>query len=234
MSISLPMVQIEGPVHRLIPSKYPAVGIWDSVCTDADDLVAAFEVEALTNPRVLQELRILRSLPQEQRIFGKGATPLMAAICNPSPDGSRFADHQYGVYYAATRVETAIAETVFHTERFIRTAEQVDAGVFVKRRYECSITLPLPSISRSSHADLLNEDLGTYPRSQAFARQLRASGAAGLHYPSVRDPEGECVAVFDPRAVTLPVRACDHWQYHWDGTRITHVTRIAETFRVDS
>ena len=40
---------------RLIPSRYPTVGLFDAIA-DAADLDAVFAIEALTNPRIRDEL----------------------------------------------------------------------------------------------------------------------------------------------------------------------------------
>ena len=40
-----------------------------------------------------------------------------------------------------------------------------------------------------------------YPEGQSFAENLRRVGSRGLIYPSVRAPEGSCLACFDPQAV---------------------------------
>jgi hypothetical protein len=58
-----------------------------------------------------------------------------------------------------------------------------------------------------------------YTASQAFARALRDAGSTGLRYPSVRRADGECVALFRPSAVGVPVQA-KHLKYHWDGTAV--------------
>ena len=44
----------------------------------------------------------------------------MASFTHLNPRGSRFSDGSFGVYYAASELETAIAETIFHFEEFAR------------------------------------------------------------------------------------------------------------------
>jgi hypothetical protein len=44
----------------------------------------------------------------------------MAAFTHPNRAGSRFSPGDYGVYYAARDQATAIAETRYHRERFLR------------------------------------------------------------------------------------------------------------------
>lgn len=218
--------------HRLVPSKFPVIGLYDTVA-QAEDLDATMEIEARTNARVQHEYQTLMRLPRAEWVVGPGSTPVMAAICNPNPSGSRFADSSFGAYYAGGSIETAQLETIFHTERMLRgSVDGVAPGVLVRRAYQCRIGVPLAQITAASHRHLLDPDVGTYGQSQGFARALRDGGAAGIHYPSVRDPGGFCVAIFRPTAVVLPVVASAHYQFHWDGRRITHVSEIGSTAAV--
>ena len=61
----------------------------------------------------------------------------------------------------------------------------------------------------------------TTARRSASAAALRRQGSWGISYPSVRDAEGECVAIFRPRALRHAKSAL-HIALHWDGERITH------------
>src|SRR5206468_4471486 len=124
-----------------------------------------------------------------------------------------------GVYCAAHDLSTALAETAFHFARF--AADSSD-GV----RYEDMRVLvgriddefhDLEGISQRQRRPLLDPD--SYAASQAFAATLRANPTNGIHYPSVRHPEGRCIAAFRPKAVGIP-KQTKHLQYHWDGTAV--------------
>ena len=91
--------------YRLIPSRYPTVGLFDAIA-DAADLDVVFVIEALTNPRIRDELGELRLVPADERMVGPGSTPIMAAFTHRNPEGSRFSDGSYGMYYAAQALET--------------------------------------------------------------------------------------------------------------------------------
>ena len=77
-------------------------------------------LEQLTNPRVRDEVGEISLVPAAQRVTGPGASYVMASFTHINPKGSRFSDGSFGVYYAASALETAIAETVFHFEVFAR------------------------------------------------------------------------------------------------------------------
>ena len=84
------------PSYRLIPSRYPTVGLYDAIA-DPADLDVVFAVEALTNARIRDELGDLQLVLPEERVAGAGSTPVMAAFTHLNADGSRFSDGSYGV-----------------------------------------------------------------------------------------------------------------------------------------
>jgi len=213
------------PSYRLIPSRYPTVGLYDAIA-DPADLDIVFAIEALANPRIRDELGELTLVPREERLTGPGATPVMAAFTHLNPEGSRFSDGTYGVYYAAHSLETAIAEVSHHR------------GVFLRRTREPALDLDMRLITASVEAELhdLRDadgeaanaaryasvlDPDDYGPSQSLGRRLRAAQSWGVCYPSVRHAGGECVGIFRPRALRY-AKAAAHLALHWDGTRITH------------
>jgi len=202
-----------------VPSRFPPVGLYDRVAR-AEDLEAVFAAEALTNDRLREEAGDLRLVPPGERIAGPGTTPVMAAFTHLNPEGSRFSDGTYGVYYAAREMETAIAERAHHSARFLaRTGEA--AGELDMRTYIARIDAEMADLracGRRRRNDLMAPD--DYSASQAFGRSLRQEGAGGIVYESVRRAAGECVAVFRPRLV----RDCaqgPHICLVWDAGRMT-------------
>jgi hypothetical protein len=179
-----------------------------------------FAIEALTNPRIRNELGQLQLVAADERLSGAGSTPIMAAFTHLNPEGSRFSDGSYGVYYAAQNLETAVAEVSHHRAVFLsRTAE---AAIDIDLRL---ITAPLDaplhdlrSLRRSTPAVY---DPADYGAGQTLGRRLRAAGSWGVLYHSVRHRGGLCAGLFRPRALK-PVREAAHIALHWDGSRITH------------
>jgi RES domain len=52
-----------------------------------------------------------------------------------------------------------------------------------------------------------------------YAKEIRAAGANGVAYPSVRHEGGYCIGAFRPRAVRVP-RQERHLKYRWSGERV--------------
>src|SRR4029453_14276646 len=107
------------PSHRLVSSRFPPVGLFDRVA-DVRDLDAVYALESLTNDRMREEAGDLRLVPPNDRIAGPGTTPIMAAFTHLNPEGSRFSDGSYGVYYCAQAVDTALGAGRYHQDRLLR------------------------------------------------------------------------------------------------------------------
>jgi hypothetical protein len=218
---SPPRRAIDWRAHRIVPSRFPPVGPWDRIA-DPADFEALAEVEALTNPRIREERGALALVPPHRRVSGPGTTPIMAAFTHLNPEGSRFSDGGYGVYYAAKELETALRETIHHRQRFLARTREPPTRIEM-RCYTSRIAATFHDI-RGGHAELHLPD--DYKPSQAFARGLHAQGSDGIVYDSVRRPGGQCVAVFWPDRVG-PCRQSRHYAYCWDGRSITDVLELS-------
>ncbi|WP_298232185.1 RES family NAD+ phosphorylase [uncultured Azohydromonas sp.] len=205
------------PSYRVIPSRFPPVSLFDDVASQ-DELDAVFAVQAYTNPRLRQELGELDLVPEGERVFGTGSTPVMAAFTYLNRGGSRFSDGTWGVYYAGESLETAIAEASFHAERFLGETRQPPIEVDY-RACVAHIVQPMHDIRGEPWAPA--HDPHGYAASKQLAREYRAAGSWGLLYRSVRREGGECVAVFRPKAVQIPVVQGAHVSLVWDGQAIS-------------
>lgn len=210
---------------RIVPSRFPPVGVYDRIA-DPADLDAVFAVEALTNPRLREEAGALQLVPRARRISGPGSTPVMAAFTHLNPEGSRFSDGSWGVFYAARRVITAVEETVYHRECFLAATAEPACDIQM-RCYRTSIDCKLHDIRGGWPAA---HDAASYVASVGLARELRRAGSSGIVYDSVRHRGGECLAAFYPDVVAPCVQA-QHLIYRWDGKRIAQVLEVSEMKR---
>lgn len=220
-AVSLSKVRWQ-PSWRLVSSRFPPVSLFDRVAS-AGDLDTVMDIEGLTNDRLREEVGDLKLVPDKDRIFGPCTTPIMAAFTHLNPEGSRFSDGSYGVYYAARSIDTAITETIFHRERFLRATKEAAIEIDM-RSYASNIDDQFHDIrgQRDIRPELYDPDPGKYAPARSFAASLRSDGANGIVYQSVRDPGGECIAIFKPRLLT-PVVQGAHYCYVWDGESISNV-----------
>ena len=204
---------------RIIASRYPPILLFERLTPDLAVWDALIALEQLTNPSVRDEVGEIALVPPDQRVSGPGASYVMASFTHLNPKGSRFSDGRFGVYYAASELEAAIAETIFHFEEFARDSRDPvrmdDMRVLVgavDAEFEDVAALPEPRRSQIL-------DPSSYAISRAYARDLREAGANGVVYPSVRHGGGECIGAFGPRAVGLP-REERRLKYRWNGDRV--------------
>ncbi len=208
------------PCYRIIPSRFPPIGLFEKVAR-AEDLDAVFQIEAMTNDRLRDEVGDLELVPAEDRVAGPGTTPIMAAFTHLNPEGSRFTDGSFGVFYAGLTLDTAIAETKHHRTRFLAATDEPRQEIDM-RVYAVDLDADLHDIRSlaDSHAHLYDPD--NYAHAQGLATELRDAGADGIRYHSVRDPGGECAAAFRPRLLSN-CRQERHLCYVWDGSAIKTV-----------
>ena len=208
------------PCYRIIPSRFPPINLFERV-TDPADLETVLEIESMTNDRLRDEVGALNLVPPEDRISGPGTSPIMAAFTHLPPYGSRFTDGSFGVFYAGRTLDTSIAETKHHREVFLRATSEPRIELDM-RVYAVDLDTMLHDIRGMKDTMAEVYDPSSYAASQALAIEIRTSGSSGLAYDSVRNPDGECAAIFKPRVLSN-CRQERHLTYVWDGSSISTV-----------
>jgi hypothetical protein len=200
------------------------VSVYDRI-TDAKNLATLLEIEALTNPRVREEAGAFRKVRPEDAIAGPGSTPIMASFAYSG--ASRFCDGSYGVYYAGREEETAVAESRYHTEVFLRATQQPSIDVD-KRIYVATIDGEFDDVrGRSMRSKLYAAAEDDYGYTQRYAHRLYDRNEVdGIVYNSVRNPGAQCVAAFRPRIVSN-AHIRKYIQFRWDGRRIAGVVDLS-------
>jgi len=208
------------PTYRIIPSRYPPVELFARVA-DRADLDAVFAVEALTSAQLREESGEIQLIAPEDRVAGPGSRWIMAPFTYVSSPGGRFSTEEFGAYYTARALATAIAETKYHRARFLRATSEPPM-VIDMRVLRARLSAELHDLRglREAHPALYHPT--DYSASQAFARTLRAERSWGVVYESVRHEGGECAAVLRPAALSNCKQA-QHLGYVWDGSSITSV-----------
>lgn len=209
-------------IYRIVAAKHPPVNIFENIVS-ARQMEAAWYIEGLTNDRLRDASGAAPLVPDEDRIYGPGASIVMASFTHIGRP-SRFTDGSYGVYYAARSLETAVRETAYHRGNFLAATREppceVDMRAYVGRPLK-----PFTDIRGPRYALLHHPD--DYAPGQAFGRVRRDKGDWGLVYRSVRCAGGECIAAFRPQAVSIPTPGAA-LAYVWDGERIGKVYEKSE------
>ncbi|MBX9842652.1 MAG: RES family NAD+ phosphorylase [Xanthobacteraceae bacterium] len=196
------------PAYRLIPSRFPPIGLFDSVATAAD-LAAVLELVGWTNDRLVAE-RVAR-LPQNEWVYGTpNASIVMAAFLHVAPGGMRFNGPELGAWYAADDIRTAAAEVGHHLRREA-SARSVATMSRTYRTYTSTLLGDYLDIrgQQSAYPDVYASD--RYDASQRFGEEVRASGGAGILYTSLRRRSGNNIVAFRTRNITEIVQE-DHFE----------------------
>lgn len=133
---------------------------------------------------------------------------------------SRFSDGQFGIWYVAWDIDTAIAETVHHnSRRLLETLEPAqDVLLQVLTADVAGFAAPLADLAAPLGPAI--HDPASYGDSQLVGRYLRDRGSDAILYQSVRRAGGSCTGILRPRTV----RGCRRTgliTYSWDGTTLT-------------
>ena len=174
----------------------------------------------------METIGALDLVPPHRRVSGPGASYLMAPFTHVSPDRpSRFSAGTYGVLYAAQGFETALRETMHHHARFMAATAQPPGWTSQFREILLDIDADLQDLTALPPTDpVLAPE--AYGAGQALGAQLRAGGADGLVYRSVRHPGGLCAGLFHPDLARNPTQG-RHFDYHWDGAGVDYVRDAA-------
>ncbi|MDI6024827.1 RES family NAD+ phosphorylase [Corticibacterium sp. UT-5YL-CI-8] len=194
------------PTYRLIPSRFPPIGLFDSVATAAD-LQAVMELAGWTNDRLVSE-RIHR-LPHSEWVYGRpNSSIVMATFLHVAPGGSRFNGPELGAWYAAATIKTAMVEVAHHMRR-----EAVATGIAelsrTFRTYTATLHGRFVDICGAEMPDVY--DPTDYAASQRFGEAVRANGDDGILFDSIRLAGGVNVAAYRPSNI-LDVLQADHYE----------------------
>jgi len=194
--------------HRLVPSKYRTPeSVLTRVATDDADLRVVFELEQLTNDRLLAEQQRLPEIGPHELVFGVPLYHVInAAFCHAHPLGARFSGPDRGAWYAGFELRTSQAEVAFHRAIELQETGWTAEEVSTYDDYLADFSGEFHDIRRDSRfAACLAAD--SYKASQGLGQRLLDQGSLGIAYPSVRNRGGTCLACFRPAVVSNVRRA---------------------------
>jgi hypothetical protein len=205
--------------YRLIPSKYPPKSLFDDVANH-DEFEILFAIQELTNPRIRNELGNLNRVPEQERPYGiRGCNYALGPFVHLNPQGSRFSSGDYGIYYAAEDVQTAIAETRYHQQQYFSAVEGLKFDRLSMRCLKTQFSASLRDIRGDSFTEHEWYNKDSYSAGQQLGARVKENNEAGIVYWSVRIANKICYALFSP-SVIKDVIQTTHYEYIWDGEKI--------------
>lgn len=222
-----PLIESGVKGHRLINSKFPPIPLFDDVA-NADDFDALYELQALTNPRLQNEVGNLKLIPLADIPFGiPGCHYAAASFTHVNPDGSRFSDGSFGLMYIGDSTTTAIAEVRYHQEMYWRNVTGLNYDRFIFKELRCKFDLNLgldASALEKGDPIYLSDD---YSYSRKLGAEIKKGREySALKYHSVRHGDGVCYALFTPKEI-IEVIQSKHYEMIWDGRKISSINVIS-------
>lgn len=213
--------------YRLIPSKYPPRSLFDDVANH-EEFEILFAIQELTNPRIRNEVGNLNRVPAQERPYGiRGCNYALGPFVHLNPAGSRFSNGDFGVYYAAEDVQTAIAETRHHQQIYFSGIVGLKFDRLTMRCLKTQFSANLRDIRGDAFkdSDWYNKD--NYSSAQQLGANVKINNDAGIVYCSVRIDNKTCYALFSPNVIKDVIQT-SHYEYIWDGEKIVVALETTE------
>jgi len=188
--------------HRLIPARYSDQSVLSRLSRSNKELAELFELDGVTNDRLLGEANLLPGISVHELLFGVDYAHIVnAAFTHAHPKGSRFNGPDRGAWYASFELETSEDEVVFHKQHELGEINWTEPETFTFDDYLADFRADFHDIRGDKRfSDCIDPERHT--RSQRMGRELLAAGSAGILYPSVRNNGGTCIVCFRPALVT--------------------------------
>jgi hypothetical protein len=203
------VAQFDQVGHRLIPAKYGAESVLESLPLPPDVLSDLSELDAATNERKIAENGGNSAIGPGEMLLGVPEAHIVnAAFTHPGPFGGRFHGAQRGAWYAGFELETSIDEVAFHKRRFLQDGRIEGRHRFDYIDFLADFSGEFHTLETAELESCLQPEPvpQCYSASQALANKLLFEGSNGIVYPSVRRHFGTCIACFRPALVFHPRR----------------------------
>ncbi len=175
-------------------------------------------LDGATNDRIQGEHHGLSGITPYELVYGiPNAHIIRAAFLHPSPSGSRFNDVTRGAWYAAVKLETSVAEVVYHRARHLAEVvvpelpdQMPDTELSEYDDWQADFRAAFHTLEPlDQYADCLHPEPvpQCYAVPQLLAKQLLDQRSNGIVYPSVRHAGGTCLVCFRPPLVYNPRQA---------------------------
>jgi len=210
--VAYPTCDIDGQFHRIIPSRFPPVPLYERLGSPAIQAAAA-AFEAVTNPR----LRALERMAQESVTTTPGTGPQnwnMAPFEYANPEGTTFLNPAYKVLELVEGLTPALLVAVQRREDFLGGSHETAIDVEMRA---------LVHKVKGRFADLTGIPFeGDQAKRWKLGAELYESDVQGIIFHRPDLPGVRAVTVFDQNALGRTVQA-DHFRFVWNGEGIQRI-----------
>lgn len=211
--MSHPLRHVDGEWHRLIPSRFPPVDVYERF--DSAELKnIAKEVEDKTNPRLKVKVWLLGKAPD----LGESSPRLQnwnhAPFAYRNPEGSTFLNTGYGVMEVALGERAALARALRRREVFLARTQEPPMGLDMR--------LLITGV-RGEFVDLRDASIeASQAQRWNLGDRLYKDDAKGILFHPPEHSRMLALAVFDSRVLGRSVQGT-HYRFIWDGTRVSKI-----------
>lgn len=203
---------VTGDWHRLIPSRFPPVEVYERLGPPELGALAK-QIEDLTNPRLRERSWLVskggaaENSPQVQNWNH-------APFAYPNPEGSTWLSEAFGVLEVVDCRRGALARSVRRREIFLSRTDEPPMGVDM-RMFKTPV--------KGEFVDLRGEP-SKLPKAERWALGLKLyeQGAKGVLFSPGDHPKMRALAVFNGGVLERTVQA-EHYRFIWDGKTIVTV-----------
>lgn len=219
---TLPLLEVDEPVYRIILSRYPQINLFERVSSPEQKDVL-YQVESLTNPRLRDEVGDIQLVSPGDRVYGNGASWIMASFTHPPVDGrgGRF-NRDFGIYYCSNDESVAQVESAFHRARFLKES-RINQTTQEMRVIRANLG-PIPIHDLTGFQGDAIYDPEDYSAAQQLGYTLRDINSFGVQYCSVR-ADGTCYGIMRPNALSDSIHL-RYLRYHFDQGEIVHIENL--------
>lgn len=212
----LALADVRRDVARNIVSLRQSQDLFDDLTNDPAEWRLAQRVEDDAKPALYRSQTPIIDRPfEDAQWFNAIGWPFRHR------QASRFSDGSYGVWYGSDTIETSVFESAYHWfHGLLSDAGFEQESVVAERKvYAVACRAALLDFRQATHEypDLLHPS--DYSFTQAVGGRIHREGHPGILIQSVRRPEGENMAVFNPGVLSNPRLQCQ-LTYRLNGRRI--------------
>ena len=212
----LTLADIHQDIARNIVSLRQSQDLFDDLTNDPAEWRLAQKVEDDAKPPLYRSQTPVIDRPfEDAEWFNAIGWPFRHS------QASRFSNGSYGVWYGSDTVETSVHESAYHWYHGLLSDAGFESEPVVAERKVYAVTCRAALLdfrqATKEYPDLLHPSDYSFP--QTAGARIHREGHPGILIQSVRRPEGENVAVFNPGVLSKPRLKCQ-LTYRLSGERI--------------
>lgn len=211
------MRRIEEKWHRLIPSRFPPVDVFERLGS-AELGARAKELEIKSNPRLREKTALQGSHPD----MGDGTPQLQnwnhAPFAYTNPEGSTFLHAGYRVLELVQGIRPALAFALRRREIFLERTQEPPFGLDMR----LLVTPVAGNFVDLCDAPFEFDEI----KRREFGGQLYDDGVQGILFRHPEHRAAQALVVFDQAVLGRTVQSA-HYRFVWDGKAISKIYEFA-------